>query len=111
MIHRLALVIVGSTLLAACSKPTTISEWSCPSDQPDGCFTVAAGDDVAIAALKAEVTAPKGKVTLQRMPAGAVSDNISTSSGELTANKVIETFKRQATEHETMSASPPNTAP
>ena len=49
---RLLILMLGLAGLAGCSSRTTVSEWSCPTDQPEGCFSVAEGDARAIAALK-----------------------------------------------------------
>lgn len=106
MTRHLALILIGTALLAACSRSTTISDWSCPTDQPDGCFTVAASDDVAIAALKAEATAVPGKVTLRTLPAGsagpaesagpagAISDNTTVFTSASETKSTIESIQR-----------------
>ena len=106
MTRHLALFLIGTALLAACSRSTTISDWSCPTDQPDGCFTVAASDDVAIAALKAEATAVPGKVTLRTLPAGsagsaepagsagAISDNTTVFTSASETKSTIESIQR-----------------
>ena len=54
-----------SLWLAGCSSSTTVSEWSCPTDQPDGCFTVAEGDAMALEALRGAGNAGAG-VTVRR---------------------------------------------
>ena len=38
--------------LSGCGGSTVTGEWSCPVDQPDGCFTVESGDRIALRAIK-----------------------------------------------------------
>lgn len=68
MTFRSAAIILASFVIAACSSPTTVSEWSCPTDQPDGCFDVATGDAIALDRLKAgNIQTPTSTSTVSRM--------------------------------------------
>jgi type IV conjugative transfer system lipoprotein TraV len=108
MKRRFVVIVTASMLLAACSGSTTISEWSCATEQPDGCFSVAAGDDIAISALKAEATDMPGKVTLRRMPAGTLTDTPELPTGEPAVASVIEDGQHEVPASELPATEAPN---
>lgn len=65
------LLAVMGLALSACSGSSNIkSEWSCPIDQPEGCFGIPVADDMAMAALAAEseadAPAPKAELRVTR---------------------------------------------
>lgn len=68
----LSCMIMASFVMTACSSSTTISEWSCPSEQPDGCFDVANGDAIALDQLTVgaghkDARKNSGNVTVSRI--------------------------------------------
>lgn len=77
--------------LWGCTSGTTISEWSCATDQPAGCFTVAEGDAMALEALKADGRPARRGVTVSRHVIPPDATDGSRRQGDLSGETCDET--------------------
>ena len=46
------LLIIAAGGLAGCADSTVGGDWSCPPDQPEGCFSVGQSDEAALASIR-----------------------------------------------------------